>query len=214
MLTLGARQRSPLGSPRAAPGSRYNSLMRAEAVTRLTYEQFRQLPEDGKRYELIRGQVHLTPAPSTRHQFVQLNLSNSLFNYLAEKPVGELLTAPLDVRLSDDIAVQPDIIFVSNARTRIIQENFVGGAPDLVIEILSPSTVAHDRTTKLTLYAEAGVPEVWLIDPQARTVEVLKLEGKKYFLDSTLAGDQSLTCNQFPDWELPLNELFNFRSRF
>lgn len=86
--------------------------------------------------------------------------------------------------------MQPDLIFVSNARAGIIQEDWIAGPPDLVVEVLSPSTAAYDRATKLLIYADAGVPEVWLIDSQAKTVEILKLQGKKYLVDSTLAGEQ------------------------
>jgi len=141
-------------------------------------------------------------------------LSSSLGPFVIKNALGELWTAPLDVRLSRDTAVQPDPIFISNSRARIIKENYIDGAPDLVVEILSPSTAAHDRATKLALYAEAGVPEVWLLDPNAKTVEVLKLQGKKYVLDAALAGDQQLTSSQFPGWELPLTDLFDFRGRF
>jgi Uma2 family endonuclease len=84
----------------------------------------------------------------------------------------------------------------------------------LVVEVLSPSTAAYDRVTKLPVYAEASVPEVWLIDSQAKTVEVLKLQGKKYLVDATLAGEQVLTSDLFPGWQLPLRELFDFRGRF
>ena len=156
----------------------------------------------------------MTPSPATRHQCVSQNLSSSLGPFVIKNALGELWTAPLDVRLSHDTAVQPDLIFVSKARANIIQENYIDGAPDLVVEILSPSTAAHDRATKLTLYAEAGVPEVWLLDPLAKTVEGLKLEGKKYLVDAALAGDQKLSSSQFPGWELPLTELFDFRGRF
>lgn len=188
--------------------------MGAEVIPKLTYEQFRQLPDDGKQYELVHGEVHLTPAPTTKHQFVLRNLTGSLLQYLAQHPLGELAFAPLDVRLGDDTSLQPDLIFVSNARGKIIHEAFIQGAPDLAVEILSTSTAAHDRATKLPVYAEAGVPEVWLIDSQAKTVEVLKLQGKKYFVDTTLAGDQSLTSSLFPGWQLSPNELFDFRGRF
>jgi Uma2 family endonuclease len=82
------------------------------------------------------------------------------------------------------------------------------------VEILSPSTTAHDRATKLPIYAEAGVPEVWFIDPKAKTVEVFKLLGKKYFVEATLAGDQVLVSSLFPEWQLPLHDLFDFRGRF
>ena len=192
----------------------YNERMATEVIPKLTYEEFRQLPDDGKRYELIHGEVHLTPSPTTKHQCVLQNLSSSLGPFVIKNGLGEVWTAPLDVRLSPDTAVQPDLIFISNSRAKIIKENYIDGAPDLVVEILSPSTAAHDRATKLALYAEAGVPEVWLLDPNAKTVEVLKLQGKKYVLDAALAGDQKLTSSQFPGWELPLTDLFDFRGRF
>lgn len=188
--------------------------MGAEVIPKLTYEEFRQLPDDGKHYELICGEVHLTPAPSTWHQFALKKLSSSLDTHVTAKELGEVYFAPLDVRFSEDTALQPDLIFISKEHVGIIHENFIAGVPDLVVEILSPSTTAHDRVTKLKLYREAGVPEVWLIDPQARTVEILKLQGKKYLVDSTLAGEQVLTSTQFPGWELPLAQLFDFRSRF
>ena len=116
--------------------------------------------------------------------------------------------------MEEDTALQPDLIFISNARAGIILENWIAGAPDLVVEVLSPSTAAYDRATKLPIYAEAGVPEVWLIDPQAKLVEFLKLQGKKYFVEAPLAGDQTLASNLFPGWQLPLSDLFDFRGRF
>ena len=192
----------------------YNERMATEVIPKLTYEEFRRLPDDGKRYELIHGEVHLTPSPTTKHQFALQNLSRSLDPFVFKHRLGEIFVAPLDVRLSRDTAVQPDPIFISNSRARIIKENYIDGAPDLVVEILSPSTAAHDRATKLALYAEAGVPEVWLLDPVAKTVEVLKLQGKKYLVDCALAGDQKLTSSQFPGWELPLIDLFDFGGRF
>ena len=188
--------------------------MGTEVVTKLTYEEFRQLPDDGKRYELIHGEVHVTPAPNTRHQWVSHNLDFSVTSFVQQMHLGEVWVAPLDVRLIDNVAVQPDLIFVSNARAEIIQEDFIAGTPDLVVEILSPSTARHDRATKLQLYAEAGVPNVWYLDPVAKTVEVLKLQGKKYVMDSVLAGDQALTSDLFPGWELPLEKLFDFHGRF
>ena len=188
--------------------------MGTEVIPKLSFEEFRRLPSDGKRYELIRGGVHVTPAPSTRHQFVLHNLVLSLGSFVLKKNLGEVCEAPLDVRLSEDTALRPDLIFVSNARAAVIQESFIDGPPDLVVEILSPSTAAHDRATKLSIYAAAEVPEVWLIDSQAKTVEVLKLQGKKYFVEATHAGDQVLASNLFPGWQLPLKDLFDFRGRF
>ena len=188
--------------------------MGTEVIPKLSFEEFRQLPIDGKRYELVRGEVHVTPAPATRHQAIVQNLSGNLWPFVIKNQLGEVWTAPLDVRLSRETALQPDLVFISNARAGIIQENWIAGAPDLVVEVLSPSTAAYDRATKLPIYAEAGVPEVWLIDSQAKTVEVLKLQGKKYFVEATHAGDQVLASNLFPGWQLPLNDLFDFRGRF
>lgn len=196
----------------------YNVMhMGTAVITRLTYDEFRQLPDDGKRYELIHGEVHLSPSPTTRHQWVLHNLDMSLSGHVHKARLGEVWVAPLDVRLAEDTAVQPDLIFVSNARAEIIQEDFINGAPDLVVEILSPSTAAHDRATKLHVYAEARIPEVWFIDPRAKTVEVLKLEGlqgEKYLVEASLAGHRILTSSQFPGWELSLDTLFDFRGRF
>ena len=192
----------------------YTYSMGTEVIPKVSFEEFRQFPIDGKRYELLHGEVHVTPAPATRHQFSVQNLAVSLGTHVVKNNQGEVLTAPLDVRLGEDTALQPDLIFVSNARAGIIQENWIEGAPDLVVEVLSPSTAAYDRATKLPIYAEAGVPEVWLLDSEAKTVEVLKLQGKKYFVDATLTGDQVLTSNLFPGWQLPLRDLFDFRGRF
>jgi Uma2 family endonuclease len=188
--------------------------MGAEAITKVTFEEFRQFPIDGKRYELVRGEVHVTPAPATRHQAVVQNLSGNLWPFVIKSRLGEVWTAPLDVRLSEDTAFEPDLIFISNARAGIIREEWIAGAPDLVVEVSSPSTAAYDRATKLLIYAEAGVPNVWFLDPQIKTAEVLKLQGKKYFVDAILAGDQVLTSDLFPGWQLPLRDLFDFRGRF
>jgi Uma2 family endonuclease len=192
----------------------YNAFMGSEVIPKLTYEEFRQLPDDGRYYELIHGEVHLSPSRSTKHQMILGNLSRILGTYMRSARVGILFFAPLDVCLNPDTALQPDLIFISEERVGIVNENFVAGAPDLAIEVLSQSTAGHDRATKLPLYAEAGVADVWLVDSQAKTVEVLKLEGKKYLLDAILAGDQVLTSNLFPGWQLSLRDLFDFRGRF
>jgi Uma2 family endonuclease len=192
----------------------YNALMGVEVIPKITFEEFRQFPIDGKRYELVRGEVHVTPAPATRHQAIVQNLAMSLGPHVIKNNLGEVYTAPLDVRLNRDTALQPDVIFISNARAGIILENWIEGAPDLAVEVSSPRTATYDRATKLPLYAESGVSEYWLIDSQAKIVEVFKLQGKKYYVDTTLAGDQILSSDLFPGWQLPLRDLFDFRGRF
>ncbi len=188
--------------------------MGTEVLPKLTFEQFRELPSDGKRYELIHGEVYVTPPPATRHQFVVQNLYKNLESFIFENHLGEVFLAPLDVRLGLETVLQPDLIFVSNARAGIIQENWIEGAPDLAVEVLSPSTAGYDRATKLPVYAQAGVSEVWIIDPIARTVEVFSLKGTKYLVDATYAGRQVLSSNLMPGWQLPLDALFDFRGHF
>lgn len=188
--------------------------MGTEINTKLSFEEFRQLPLDGKRYELIHGEVRMTPAPATRHQAVVQNLSGNLWSFVVKNKLGEVWTAPLDVRLGHDTVLEPDLIFISNARAGIIQEDWIAGAPDLTVEVLSPRTAAYDRGAKLPLYTEAGVSEVWLIDPVAKTVDIFKRQDNKNVVHTVLAGEQTLTSNLFPGWRLPLHDLFDFRGRF
>jgi Uma2 family endonuclease len=188
--------------------------MGTEVIPKLTFEQFRELPSDGKRYKLIHGEVHATPSPATRHQFAFQNLHESLGPYVHKNHSGEVCLAPLDVRLGEETVLQPDLIFVSNARAGIIQQNWIAGTPDLAVEVLSPSAAGHDRATKLPIYAKARVPEVWFIDPKAKTVEVLTLQGGKYLVEETYAGHHLLTSNLLPGWQPSLDDLFDFRGRF
>ncbi len=156
----------------------------------------------------------MSPSPNTKHQRTLWNLSIGFGLYSKSNDVGRFYFAPLDVVLGANTALQPDLMSISKERTGIIRENYIAGPPDLVVEILSPSTAAHDRATKPALYAEAGVPWVWLLDPEAKTVETLKLEGGKYYFDSVLSGNQILTSTLFPGWQLPFHELFDFRTSF
>jgi Uma2 family endonuclease len=138
--------------------------MSGQVIPKLSFEEFRQLPSDGKRYELVCGEVQVIPTPATRHQAILQNLSGNLWHHVIKNRLGEVWTAPLDVRLSGETALQPDLVYISNARAGIIQENWIAGAPDLVVEVLSPSNATYDRATKPPIYAGAGVPEVWLVD--------------------------------------------------
>ena len=142
---------------------------------KFTYRHYLLLPE-GDRKELIEGDFYVVPAPSIRHQTVSANLGLELRQMVRRNRLGTLLLAPTDVVLSQESVVQPDILFVSNERRGIITEANVSGAPDLVVEILSPSTAERDRELKLDLYARHGVREYWIVDPDEETVEVMELE--------------------------------------
>ena len=146
--------------------------MSQNTTVRFTYHDYLLLPEES-RYEIIDGDLQMSPSPTERHQQAAGNLYEVFARFVRERRLGRVLIAPFDVVLSETDVVQPDILFVAKDRAAIIRDNGVFGAPDLVIEVLSPATAQRDRTVKAKLYARAGVKELWLVDPEARTIEVL-----------------------------------------
>ena len=147
--------------------------MHRMALPQITWQDVQQLPDDGRRYEAIEGDLYVTPAPTVRHQRISIRLERALFAILEGPGHGEILHAPVGVEFPPtEEGVQPDILFVSTARRGIIDEAWLRGAPDLVVEILSPSTASRDRGIKLRLYERQGVAEYWIVDPEAEVVEV------------------------------------------
>lgn len=175
--------------------------------TRLTYEDYCLLPNDGKRYEIIEGELLVTPAPLTRHQKVIANLSYFLIDFTKEHGLGEVYTAPVDVVLSTYDVVEPDILFVSKARLGIVTEKNLQGAPDLVVEVLSESTSKVDRTVKHKLYGRFGVAEYWIIDPAACSMEIYRQGPQGLELTAALDAGAVLTSPLFPGFSLPLRRL-------
>ncbi len=114
-------------------------------------------------------------SPTTPHQVIAGNVFSLIRTYLDKHPIGEVFIAPLDTFLSDINVFQPDVIFISNQRRTIVTDHGVEGAPDFVVEIFSPATVRYDRGSKRKIYARTGVQELWLVDPEARTVQVYYL---------------------------------------
>ena len=139
---------------------------------KFTVKDYMSTPE-GTRYQLLDGEMILAPSPTSRHQTIVLQLSMALSEFVRANSLGTVWFAPLDVVLSNYDVAQPDILFVSNARSDIVTEANIQGAPDLVVEILSPGTATYDRGYKQGLYSRHGVREYWLVDPDAETVEVL-----------------------------------------
>ena len=131
---------------------------------------------DEKRYQLLAGELILAPAPKDIHQAIVGHLFVALYQFVNQLGLGWVRVSPYDVVLSRYDVFQPDILFVSNSRAGIITEANIQGAPDLVVEVLSPGTAHYDRGYKRTLYGRHGVLEYWLVDPEAETVEVLTLE--------------------------------------
>ncbi len=175
---------------------------------RFTYEDYRTAPPD-RRYELLDGDLVLTPAPSLKHQTVQVQLGERLARFVRENALGRLFFAPCDVVLSDTDVVQPDLLFVSAARAHLLSggEN-VRGAPDLVIEILSPSSAERDRGYKRALYAMHGVAEYWLVDPAAETVWVHRLRNGELVVAHTFASGDTLCSPLLPGFALDVDDVF------
>jgi len=174
---------------------------------KLTYEDYASLPDD-ERYELIDGELIPMPSPSVFHQLLIFSIGVPLREFVRRLSLGEVIPAPIDVVLSATDVVQPDIIFISNARSHIIAEANIRGAPDLAIEIISPSTQRRDRIVKRDLYARHGVREYWLIDPYAKTATVLTLGANGYNTHAVFGEGDTLTSPTLAGFSLNLSDLF------
>ncbi|MQA89404.1 MAG: Uma2 family endonuclease [Gemmatimonas sp.] len=146
---------------------------------RWTYSEFARLPDDGKRYEVIAGELYVSPSPLTRHQLVSQRLNRQLDEFVEQHDLGWVLGAPVDVLFAEGNYMVPDLIFVRRERVGIISDRGIEAAPDLIIEIASPSSARIDRGPKLQQYMRFGVPLYWVVDPDAGHVEVHELLGSQ-----------------------------------
>ncbi len=174
---------------------------------KFTYEDYLLLPEE-KQYELIDGDLHMVPAPRPYHQTVSGRIEWALRGFVQERGLGEVFYAPCDVYFSRQDVVQPDIFFIASDRLGIIKENYIQGAPDLVIEILSPSSSEKDRELKRKLYALHGVREYWLVDPDAKSIEVLVRREGDLRTAQTFVSEDWLTSPLLQDFRLSLAAVF------
>jgi len=147
---------------------------------RWTYATYAAIPDDEQRYEVVDGVLYLAPTPNTSHQTTSGKLIFYLMTHVEFAGLGRVFSAPYDVELAPNVVVQPDVVVVLNANAGIITPSRIVGSPDLLIEIASPSTTGYDRRTKQDTYARSGVPEFWIADPAARTIELLVLERSGY----------------------------------
>ena len=183
----------------------------AGSRVKLTYDDFVLFPDDGLRHELIDGEHHVTPSPNNKHQRVVGNLYFLIRSWLEQHRVGEIFLAPFDVVLTRHDVVEPDLLYLSHGRAHeALTAANVQGAPDLVIEIGSPSTRKRDETTKRHLYEREGVSEYWVVDPELDVLRVYRREGEGFGRARELsveAGDV-LTTPLFDGLELPLERVF------
>ncbi|MEO6194789.1 MAG: Uma2 family endonuclease [Thermoanaerobaculia bacterium] len=179
---------------------------------RWTYDDYARLPDDGNRYEVIRGNLYVTPAPNFDHQYVIAQLTRLLGNFGVETGLGFVLGAPFDILLPEGIAspVQPDLaFFLRGNQPRSGDKNF-RGVPDLVVEVESPSTRKRDRTIKLEAYRDAGAPEYWRAEPRSRVVRVLALseDRTRYVELGCYGAGEMIRSALLPGLAIPLDTLF------
>ena len=177
---------------------------------KLTIDDYQSFPDDGKRHEIIDGEHYVTPAPNLRHQAISRNLTILIGSFLRDHPLGRLFAAPCDVYLSRFDVVEPDLLFVSSAKNALFAANGVQGAPDLVIEILSPGTRKTDERTKRDRYARFGVREYWIVDPELETIKVLELGAAGYAPPRECARERGerVSSPLLPGLEIPLDQVF------
>jgi Uma2 family endonuclease len=181
------------------------------ARVKLTYDDFLLFPDDGKRHELIDGEHYVTPSPNIRHQTILGNLYFLMRAWLEQHPVGRVFMAPLDVVFTQFDVVEPDLLFVSRHRAAdILTANHVTGAPDVVVEIGSPSTRKRDETIKRRLYERSGVSEYWIVDPDLDVVRVYRNRDGRFDRPVELRADAGdvLTSPHLDGLEMPVGRIF------
>ncbi len=181
----------------------------ATTIERFTYDDLEAITQEreGDRHELVDGELFVTPAPTPVHQFVSANIVDALRRHVRERQLGKVAYAPIDIRLTPDNVLNPDIIFISRDRLHIVGPKTIDAAPDLVVEILSPGTRRRDLTVKRDLYARFGVQEYWIVDPDARTVEVLERVGNGFSI-VPLLDENTIQSRVLPEFRLTMAMVF------
>ena len=180
----------------------------SETKRKFTYEDYAKTPE-GERYELMDGELIMAAAPNMAHQNTQSNLVGEFYVFVRDRDLGWIYFSPTDVYLTDTDVVQPDILFISKEQSHIRTGKNIHGAPDLVVEILSPSTSANYWGYKKDLYERHGMKEFWLVDPYAKQVIVMLLEDGSYEIVGVYREDDILRSPTLEGFELDLSRVFD-----
>jgi Uma2 family endonuclease len=178
------------------------------SIKPFTYDDYLALPDDGRRYEVIEGDLSMTPAPSPRHQEIQAWLSARMVLHVRQYSLGKVYVSPIDVALSLIDIVQPDILFVAKDRMHIVARRNIVGIPDLIVEILSPTSRERDQVDKLALYQRYALPEYWIVDPEAETVETFLYQGTQLERIDTFKMGNELPAHQIAGFRLDVAEIF------
>ncbi len=175
---------------------------------RQTYKDYLQLPSDDFHHQLIEGEIVMTPAPKVIHQMVKSNLQKHLLQFVENKQLGLVLDAPCDVYFDEHNVVQPDLFFISRNRLSIVAEDVVKGAPDLIVEVLSPASAYYDLVEKKALYARAGVKEYWIVDPKWHWIEVYWNHEGSFQLQQRAEKEGVVQSRLLPDFQVSLARIF------
>lgn len=173
-----------------------------------TYNDYLRLDDD-TRYEIIEGALEVVPAPTLEHQGIVGELYTAFRSYVFEHACGKVYVSPVDIVLSDRNIVQPDVVFVAAARAEILHPRAIMGAPDLAVEIISPSSTSRDRVVKRKLYERFGVKEYWLVDPASRSIEVCALEAQGYRLVAHATVSGTVSSLILPGFLIDITQVFS-----
>ena len=175
---------------------------------RVSYADLERAPEDGRRYELYDGEVFVVPSALLKHQIVQHVVAEMLRVYAREHG-GLAADSPIDIVFSEYDVLQPDVIYFTPARAHLIDANrVIRHAPDLCVEVLSPSTAATDRGKKMQMFARYQVPEYWIVDPASETIEIYALRASGYDLQLTAAGEDEVSSAVLPGHTFSVRSIF------
>lgn len=181
--------------------------MLTETHERKTHADYAAL-EEGAPYQLIDGELVMSPSPTFTHQQVSARLTVALATFVETKELGVVVSAPMDVYLTEADAFQPDVLFISNERKGIIKDR-VHGAPDLVMEVLSPSTAYYDLKQKKRVYAATGVTEYWIVDPMEKSVDVLANSGGEFEKASGAYQTGTVSSRLLKGFTVDIEKLFS-----
>lgn len=172
-----------------------------------TYEDYCRLPE-GAPYQLIGGELVLTPSPGTYHQVVSMKLELQMAKFVLDQGLGLVLDAPVDVYLGETETYQPDLVFISRERLSIVEAARINGAPDLVVEILSPATAYYDLRKKYKTYERCGVREYWVVDPEDKSIQVFVLKDGKFVLAQQVEGEGEVSSTVITGFRVSAQSIF------
>lgn len=211
-VTLGERQYryNPLSVMEALSESVQESKVQYGGSRQFTYQDYLNLPESVLRTEILDGILVQEPAPLIKHQSVLTHLHILLHTYFSRQdPEGVVFVSPVDVTLSETVVVQPDLLYISSHNREIITETHITGAPDLVIEILSPSSVRKDRFDKYGIYQRFAIPHYWLVDAPGEFIEIYSLNDEGLYVRTGAASTDNFTMPGFPGLVLDMAVLWS-----